>query len=121
MSKIKKKPLSPEQKKKDAAIKKAEEARRKRQKVNMKKDAAKLHYSSIKDYKGKAGGMNPTSKSYAEKRADAKKADARADARDAAKSGQTMKQLKLSGKLSNVKQDLNKIKRELERITRGRK
>ena len=100
-----------------SAIQKAEDARRKRQKDKIKKDAAKEHYSSIKDYKGKAGGMNTKSKSYTEKRADAKKADAR----DAAKSGQTMVQLKLSGKLSNVKQDLNKVKKELERIARGRK
>jgi len=114
---IKKKPLSPAQKKKDAAIMKAEDARRKRQKDNMKKNAAKEHYSSVKGYKGKAGDMNPTSKSYTEKRKDAK----RADVRDAAKSGQTMVQLKLSGKLSNVKQDLNKVKKELERILRGRK
>ena len=45
--KIKKKPLSPAQNKKDAAIMKAEEARRKRQKDNLKKDAAKSYYSSI--------------------------------------------------------------------------
>ena len=33
----------------------------------------------------------------------------------------TMVQLKLSGKLSNVKKDLNKVKKELERISKGRK
>ena len=104
-----------------SAVQKAEDARRKRQKDNMKKDAAKSHYSSVKDYKGKAGGMNPTSKSYAEKKADAKKAEYRADARDAAKSGQTMKQLKTSSKLSNLKVQLNKIKKTIERIYRGRK
>tara|TARA_R100001369_G_scaffold2474_1_gene8159 strand:+ start:249 stop:566 length:318 start_codon:yes stop_codon:yes gene_type:complete len=100
-----------------SAIQKAEDARRKRQKDKMKKNAAKEHYSSVEGYKGKAGGMNIKSKSYKEKRADAQ----RADVRDAAKSGQTMVQLKLSGKLSNVKQDLNKVKKELERILRGRK
>tara|TARA_R110000751_G_scaffold162307_1_gene268788 strand:- start:307 stop:666 length:360 start_codon:yes stop_codon:yes gene_type:complete len=115
------KSLSPAQKKKDAAIIKAEEARRKRQKDNLTKDAAKSYYSSVKDYKGKAGGMNTKSKSYAEKRADVKKAEYRADARDAARSGQTMKQLKTSGKLSNLKVQLNKIKKTIEQISRGRK
>ena len=115
--KPKKKPLSPAQKKKSAAVKKAEDARRKRQKDNMKKDAAKSYYSSIPGYKGKAADMNTKSKSYKEKRADAK----RADVQDAARSGQTMVQLKLSGKLSNVKKDLNKVKKELERISRGKK
>ena len=110
-------PLSPAQKKKDAAIMKAEKARRKRQKDNMKKDAAKSYYSSVPGYKGKAAGMNPKSKSYKEKRKDA----LRADVQDASRSGQTMVQLKLSGKLSNVKKDLNKVKKELERISKGRK
>ena len=50
-----------------SAIQKAEDARRKRQKDKMKKDAAKSYYSSIKDYKGKAAGMNTKSKSYTEK------------------------------------------------------
>ena len=115
--KPKKKPLSPEQKKKDAAIKKAEDARRKRQKDNMKKDAAKSHYSSVPGYKGKAGNMNTKSKSYTEKRKDS----LRADIRDAAKSGKTLVQLQVSGKLSNVKKELNRVKKELERATRGRK
>ena len=39
----KKKPLSPAQKKKSTAVQKAEDARRKRPKDNMKKSAAKSH------------------------------------------------------------------------------
>ena len=89
-----------------SAVQKAEDARRKRQKDNMKKDAAKSHYSSVKDYKGKGGQQNPKSKSYKEKMADKK----RMDIRDAAKTGMTLKQLKTSGKLSNLKVNLNKIK-----------
>ena len=85
--KIKKKPLSPAQKKRSTAVQKAEDARRKRQKDNMKKDAAKAHYSSVPGYKGKAGGQNTKSKSYREKLADQKKKANRADVRDAARGG----------------------------------
>ena len=45
----------------------------------------------------------------------------RMDLRDAAKTGMTLKQLKTSGKLSNLKVELNKIKKTIERISRGRK
>ena len=83
----KKKPLSPAQKKRSTAVQKAEDARRKRQKDNMKKDAAKSHYSSVPGYKGKAGGQNTKSKSYREKLADQKKKANRADVRDAARGG----------------------------------
>lgn len=100
-----------------SAVQKAEDARRKRQKDNLKKDAAKSYYSSVKDYKGKGGQQNTTAKSYKEKMADKK----RMDIRDAAKTGMTLKQLKTSGKLSNLKVNLNKAKKTLERISRGRK
>ena len=74
-------------KKRSTAVQKAEDARRKRQKDNMRKDAAKAHYSSVPGYKGKAGGQNTKSKSYRERLADQKKKANRADARDAARGG----------------------------------
>ena len=55
-----------------SAVQKAEDARRKRQKDNLKKDAAKSYYSSVKEYKGKGGGQNTKAKSYKEKMADKK-------------------------------------------------
>ena len=86
-----------------------------------KKSAGKKYYSNLKNYKGTAYGVNPDSKSYRQKLADKKEKTFRADTRDAAKSGQTMKQLKTSGKLSNLKVNLNKAKKTIERIIRGRK
>ena len=74
-----------------SAVQKAEDARRKRQKDNLKKDAAKSYYSSVKDYKGKGGQQNTTAKSYKEKMADKK----RMDIRDAAKGKMTLTQSKL--------------------------
>ena len=115
--KIKKKPLSPAQKKKDAAIMKAEEARRKRQKDNLKKDAAKSYYSSIDGYKGKAGQQNTKSKSYSEKLKDKK----RMDIRDAAKGKMTLTQSKASGKLANLNKELKKINKQLQTLSQGRK
>jgi hypothetical protein len=115
--KIKKKPLSPAQKKKDAAIMKAEEARRKRQKDKLKKDAAEAYYSSVTGYKGKGGGQNIKSKSYSEKLADKK----RANIREAARGKMTLTQSKVSGKLQNLKKELKKINKQLQLLSRGRK
>ena len=98
-------------------VQKAEDARRKRYTDNLKKNAAKLHYSSVKGYKGKAGGQNPNAKSYTEKRHDA----FRADVQDAARSKQTMKQLKYSGAVTNLKKEVKKIKKDFIRISQGRK
>ena len=86
-----------------------------------KKSTGEKYYSNLKGYKGTAYGVNKGSKSYRQKLADKKEKTFRADTRDAAKSGQTMKQLKTSGKLSNLKVNLNKAKKTLERISRGRK
>ena len=98
-------------------IQKAEDARRKKYKDKLRKNAAKTYYSSIKGYEGKAGGQNPNAKSYTEKRHDA----FRADVQDAARSGQTMKQLKYSGAATNLKKEINKIKKDFIRISKGRK
>ena len=125
----KKKPLSPAQKKRSTAVQKAEDARRKRQKDNMKKDAAKAHYSSVPGYKGKAGGQNPKSKSYRERLADQKKKAAKkasdakaADTRDAKRGGFiTAKAAKTAGRKANEKVAANKKRRSDELVSRGRK
>ena len=74
-----------------SAVQKAEDARRKRQKDNLKKDAAKSYYSSVKEYKGKGGGQNTKAKSYKEKMADKK----RMEIREAARGNMSLNNLKL--------------------------
>jgi len=116
-------------KKRSTAVQKAEDARRKRQKDNMRKDAAKAHYSSVPGYKGKAGGQNTKSKSYREKLADQKKKDAKkasdakaADTRDAKRGGFiTAKAAKTAGRKANEKVAANKKRRSDELVSRGRK
>ena len=103
--------------KKKSAVQKAEDARRKRQKDKLKKDAAKSYYSSVKGYKGKGGGQNTKSKSFKEKQSDKN----RADVRDAAKTGMTVVQMKMAGPIANVKKDLKALQKKLEKISRGRK
>ena len=100
-----------------SAVQKAEDARRKRQKDKLKKDAAKSYYSSVKGYKGKGGGQNTKSKSFKEKQSDKN----RADVRDAAKTGMTVVQMKMAGPIANVKKDLKALQKKLEKISRGRK
>ena len=100
-----------------SAVQKAEDARRKRQKDNLKKDAAKSYYSSVKDYKGKGGQQNTTAKSYKEKMADKK----RMDIRDAAKGKMTLTQSKASGRLANLNKELKKIKKQIQTLSKGRK
>ena len=100
-----------------SAVQKAEDARRKRQKDKLKKDAAKSYYSSVKGYKGKGGGQNTKSKSFKEKQSDKN----RADVRDAARSGMTVVQMKMAGPIANVKKDLKALQKKLEKISRGRK
>jgi len=127
--KIKKKPLSPAQKKKSTAVQKAEDARRKRQKDNMKKKAYKDYYSSVPGYKGKAGEQNSKSKSYRERLADQKKKDAKkasdakaADTRDAKRGGFiTAKAAKTAGEKANAKMAANKKRKSDELVSRGRK
>ena len=115
--KIKKKPLSPAQKKKDAAIMKAEEARRKRVKDKLRKDAAKSYYSSVKGYKGKGGGQNIKAKSYTEKMADKK----RMEIREAARGNMTLQQSKVTGRLVNLNKELKKIQKQIQTLSKGRK
>ena len=103
--------------KKKSAVQKAEDARRKRQKDKLKKDAAKSYYSSVKGYKGKGGGQNTKSKSFKEKQSDKN----RADVRDAAKTGMTVVQMKMAGPIANVKKDLKALQKKLEKISKGRK
>ena len=103
--------------KKKSAVQKAEDARRKRQKDKLKKDAAKSYYSSVKGYKGKGGGQNTKSKSFKEKQSDKN----RADVRDAAKTGMTVVQMKMAGPIANVKKDLKALQKKLEKLSRGRK
>jgi hypothetical protein len=116
MPEIKKKPVNPK-KKKDDAIKKAEEARRKRQKDKLRKEAAKSYYGSVTGYKGKGGKMNPTAKSFKEKQAKAN----RADVRDAARAGMTVVQMRTAGPIANVKKEIKKLQKKLEKLSRGRK
>tara|TARA_R100000458_G_C8120846_1_gene139798 strand:+ start:250 stop:609 length:360 start_codon:yes stop_codon:yes gene_type:complete len=115
--KIKKKPLSPAQKKKDAAIMKAEEARRKRQKDKLRKDASKSHYSSVTGYKGKGGQQNLKAKSYREKLADEK----RANIRESARGKMTLQQSKVAGKLVNLNKKVKSLQKQIQTLSKGRK
>ena len=100
-----------------SAVQKAEDARRKRQKDNLKKTAAKSYYSSVKDYKGKGGQQNTTAKSYKEKMADKK----RMDIREAARGKMSLKQSKVAGKLVNLNKKLKDIKKQIQTLSKGRK
>ena len=86
-------------------------------KKSKKKEAAKKYYSSIKGYKGKGGGQNTKSKTFKEKQSDKN----RADARDAARSGMTVVQMRTAGPIANVKKELKALQKKLEKISRGRK
>ena len=86
-------------------------------KKSKKKEAAKKHYSSVKGYKGKGGGMNKKSKSFKEKQFDKN----RADVRDAARSGMTVVQMRTAGPIANVKKELKSLQKKLEKLSRGRK
>ena len=101
-----------------SAVQKAEDARRKRQKDNLKKDAAKSYYSSVKEYKGKGGGQNTKAKSYKEKMADKH----RADVRDAARGGfKSVSSMKKTGALARIGQRVKKqTKAELTKL-KGRR
>ena len=100
-----------------SAVQKAEDARRKRQKDNLKKTAAKSYYSSVKDYKGKGGQQNTTAKSYKEKMADKK----RMEIREAARGNMSLKQSKVAGKLVNLNKKLKDIKKQIQTLSKGRK
>ncbi len=100
-----------------SAVQKAEDARRKRQKDNLKKDAAKSYYSSVKEYKGKGGGQNTKAKSYKEKMADKK----RMEIREAARGNMSLKQSKVAGKLVNLNKKLKDIKKQIQTLSKGRK
>jgi len=86
-------------------------------KKSKKKEAAKKYYSSIKGYKGKGGGQNTKSKSFKEKQFDKN----RADARDAARSGMTVVQMRAAGPIANVKKEIKQLQKKLEKLSRGRK
>ena len=86
-------------------------------KKSKKKEAAKKHYSSVKGYKGKGGGMNKKSKSFKEKQF----AKNRADVRDAARSGMTVVQMRTAGPIANVKKEIKALQKKLEKLSRGRK
>ena len=100
-----------------SAVQKAEDARRKRQKDNLKKDAAKSYYSSVKEYKRKGGGQNTKAKSYKEKMADKK----RMEIREAARGNMSLKQSKVAGKLVNLNKKLKDIKKQIQTLSKGRK
>ena len=100
-----------------SAVQKAEDARRKRAKDKLKKDAAKSYYSSVKGYKGKGGQQNPKDKSFKEKQFDKN----RADARDAARSGMTVVQMRAAGPIANVKKEIKQLQKKLEKLSKGRK
>ena len=100
-----------------SAVQKAEDARRKRQKDKLKKDAAKSYYSSVKDYKGKGGGQNTKAKSYKEKMADKK----RMEIRESARGNMTLGQSKVTGKLVNLNKKLKDIKKQIQTLSKGRK
>ena len=100
-----------------SAVQKAEDARRKRQKDNLKKDAAKSYYSSVKGYKGKGGQQNPKDKSFKEKQFDKN----RADVRDAARANMSVKQMKVSGPLTNVARNLKRLQEQIQTLSKGRK
>ena len=86
-------------------------------KKSKKKEAAKKYYSSIKGYKGKGGGQNTKSKSFKEKQFDKN----RADARDAARSGMTVVQMRTAGPIANVKKEIKALQKKLEKMSKGRK
>ena len=86
-------------------------------KKSKKKEAAKKYYSSIKGYKGKGGGQNTKSKSFKEKQFDKN----RADARDAARSGMTVVQMRAAGPIANVKKEIKQLQKKLEKLSKGRK
>ena len=100
-----------------SAVQKAEDARRKRQKDNLKKTAAKSYYSSVKDYKGKGGQQNPKAKSYKEKMADKK----RMEIREAARGNMSLKQSKVAGKLVNLNKKVKELKKQIQTLSKGRK
>ena len=100
-----------------SAVQKAEDARRKRQKDKLKKDAAKSYYGSVKGYKGKGGGQNTKSKTFKEKQFDKN----RADVREAARSGMTVVQMRAAGPIANVKKEIKQLQKKLEKLSRGRK
>jgi len=83
-----------------------------------KKSAAEIYYSSIKGYKGKAGGQNPKSKSYKEKMADKH----RADVKDAARGGfKSVGDMKYKGAITRIGQRVRKRdKAELTKL-KGRR
>ena len=86
-------------------------------KKSKKKEAAKKYYSSIKGYKGKGGGQNTKSKSFKEKQFDKN----RADARDAARSGMTVVEMRTAGPIANVKKEIKALQKKLEKMSKGRK
>ena len=100
-----------------SAVQKAEDARRKRQKDNLKKDAAKSYYSSVKEYKGKGGGQNTKAKNYKEKMADKK----RMEIREAARGNMSLKQSKVAGKLVNLNKKVKELKKQIQTLSKGRK
>ena len=100
-----------------SAVQKAEDARRKRAKDKLKKDAAKSYYSSVKGYKGKGGKQNTKAKSYKEKMADKK----RMEIREAARGNMSLKQSKVAGKLVNLNKKLKDIKKQIQTLSKGRK
>ena len=87
------------------------------EKKSKKKEAAKKYYSSIKGYKGKGGGQNTESKTFKEKQSDKN----RADARDAARSGMTVVQMRTAGPIANVKKEIKALQKKLEKMSKGRK
>tara|TARA_R110001592_G_scaffold350800_1_gene647236 strand:- start:157 stop:432 length:276 start_codon:yes stop_codon:yes gene_type:complete len=86
-------------------------------KKSKKKEASKKYYSSIKGYKGKGGGQNTKSKSFKEKQFDKN----RADARDAARSGMTVVEMRTAGPIANVKKEIKALQKKLEKMSKGRK
>ena len=100
-----------------SAVQKAEDARRKRQKDKLKKDAAKSYYSSVKGYKGKGGGQNPKAKSYKQKMEDKK----RMEIREAARGNMSLKQSKVAGKLVNLNKKVKDLQKQIQTLSKGRK
>ena len=86
-------------------------------KKSKKKEASKKYYSSIKGYKGKGGGQNTKSKSFKEKQFNKN----RADARDAARSGMTVVEMRTAGPIANVKKEIKALQKKLEKMSKGRK
>jgi|TARA_R110001583_G_scaffold43931_1_gene139535 hypothetical protein len=125
--KIKKKPLSPAQKKRDASIMKAEDRRRPMSpNITMHNPSGgkpahvvgRKYYSGKKGFKGTAYGANKGSKTYREKLADKKAADNKDAKRGGFLSANAML---LSSKKSNKKVADNKKRREDKIKSRGRK